>query len=214
MALALIDRRSGLYTMKHIIATSILTELASQLALLRELTTKTAFQTYYKSVLEKYFTTVDGVETLSLYIDKVTMPDEADIPFINIIVDGDENNNNGSPQNTQTDVSFNIMVYDKLSDDTGKESDENVADKVEFMSGIIKLILENTEFTGIKHKRAKSRKFNTENNGDASNISAASVVFEVQYIENVLVAKALLEIKENLTTFRGKFQLKTNSLGD
>lgn len=207
--LELITGRTGLYTLKQVIATSILVELTNQLALLKEIPTKTAYQTYYQNVLEQYF---DEDDELILFIDKITIPDEADIPFINIIIEGDETNGNGSVQNTQTEITFNVMVCDKLHDDNGKESDQNVAEKVEFMTGIIKKILENTKFTGIQHKRAKSRSFNSDNNGNSSNITTSSVLFELKYIENVLVAQTLLPLKTNLTNFRGRFQLKTDNL--
>ncbi|MDD5689880.1 MAG: hypothetical protein PHQ76_06370 [Caldisericia bacterium] len=208
----LIDRRTGLYTIKSLIATEIYEKLIEQKELLEAITEKTEYQQYYYDVLSGYFFEDDeGEEVLNFFIDKYNSLDPGQIPAINLIVDGDENSQNGSPENAQVEVSFEVEVFDDA--DGESESDSVATAKVEFMSGIIRFILENMTIPGIQHKRVQRRKFiYRNNNGEASNITYSGVVFFVKYVEKTLIASTGNKIKTNLTDFSGRFQLKTDNL--
>ena len=208
----LIDRRTGLHTIKQIIATSISTELTDQLTQLEAILNKTAYQEYYYNVLSQYFIEDDEGDTvLNFFIDKFNPPDPGEAPFINLVVDGAENNENGTMQNVHSEINFEVEVYDQ----SGVEpTDQNASEKVEFMTGILRFILENTVIPGIQHKRVRERRFSYRSNEDASNITFSSVILFVKFIENILIEKTLHEIQANLTDFSGRFSLKTDNLGD
>lgn len=208
----LIAGRSSLYALKVAIAKIILDELTDQRDQLEALTTKTAFQAYYLSVLEKYFVEdEDGDEVLNLFVDRYNKPDIAELPLINLVVEGDENNDNGTIQHTNTEINFEIEVYDVASGTEG-ESDEDANDKVEFMTGIIRNILETSTLSGIQHKRVMRRKFNYRPSEESSNATYSSVVLFVKYIEDVFIKSDHVKVSTNYTKLRGRFSLKTDNL--
>lgn len=207
----LIARRSSLYTLKVAIAKIILDELTDQRNQLEALATKTAFQTYYLDILEKYFVEDGAGEVLNLFVDRYNKPDIAELPLINLVVEGDENNDNGTVQHTSTEVNFEVEVYDVASGTEG-ESDEDANDKVEFMTGIIRNILETCTLCGIQHKRVMRRKFNYRPSEESSNATYSSVVLFVKYIEDVFIKSDHEEISTNYTKLRGRFSLKTDNL--
>lgn len=208
----LINRRTGLHTIKQIIATSILTELTDQLEKLEEIESRSDYEQYYYNVLSEYFVEDDeGDFILNLYIDKFNAPDPGEVPFINLIVNGNENNDNGTAQNVHSEVNFEVQVYDQSTEDP---ADQNASEKVEFMTGILKFILENTTIAGIQHKRVRERRFDYSSKEDASNITFSSVIFFVKWIENILIEKTQVTIQSNLTDFSGRFSLLTDNLGD
>jgi hypothetical protein len=207
----LISGRSSLYALKVAIAKIILDELTDQKNQLEALTTKTAFQTYYLSVLEKYFVEDDdGDEVLNLFVDRYNKPDIAELPLINLVVEGDENNDNGTVQHTNTEINFEIEVYDVASGEG--ESDEDANDKVEFMTGIIRNILETSTLSGIQHKRVMRRKFNYRPSEESLNATYSSVVLFVKYIEDVFIKSDHVKVSTNYTKLRGRFSLKTDNL--
>jgi len=208
----LIDRRTGLYTIKSLIATEIYEKLIEQKELLEAISEKTEYQEYYYNVLSKYFVEdEDDEEVLNFFVDMFNPADPGTVPFINLIIDGDENSENGSKENVQCEVNFEIEVFDQSGED---QADATATEKVEFMSGIIRFILENMQFSGVQHSRVQRRKFSYKNTGDASNITFSSVIFFVKYAEKILVDKNYNELKTNLTDFSGRFQLKTDNLED
>lgn len=208
----LVSGRSSLYTLKVAIAKIILDELTDQKNQLEALTTKTAFQTYYLSVLEKYFVEDDdGDEVLNLFVDRYNKPDITELPLINLVVEGDENNDNGTIQHTNTEINFEIEVYDVASG-TEEESDEDANDKVEFMTGIIRNILETSTLSGIQHKRVMRRKFNYRPSEESSNATYSSVVLFVKYIEDVFIKSDHAKVSTSHTKMRGRFSLKTDNL--
>lgn len=209
----LIAGRSSLYALKVAIVKIILDELTDQRDQLEALTTKTAFQAYYLSVLEKYFVEdEDGDEVLNLFVDRYNKPDIAELPLINLVVEGDENNDNGTIQHTNTEINFEVEVYDVASGEGEVESDEDASDKVEFMTGIIRNILETNTLSGIQHKRVTRRKFNYRSSEESSNATYSSVVLLVKYIEDVFMKSDHVKVSTNYTKFRGRFSLKTDNL--
>lgn len=207
----LIDGRSSLYALKVAIAKIILDELTDQKNQLEALTIKTAFQTYYLSVLEKYFVEDDdGDEVLNLFVDRYNKPDIAELPLINLVVESDENNDNGTIQHTNTEINFEIEVYDVASGEG--ESDEDASDRVEFMTGVIRNILETSTLSGIQHKRVMRRKFNYRPSEESSNATYSSVVLFVKYIEDVFIKSDHVKVSTSHTKMRGRFSLKTDNL--
>jgi len=207
----LISSRTSLYTLKQLIATKIALELTDQKDQLEAIATKNAFQTYYYKVLSKYFVEDDnGVEGLNLFVDRFTAPEEAEVPMIILNVEGDENSENGTSAAVDVEVSFEIACFDKSG---AEQADTDASDKTEFITGVIRNILETIQISGIKNKRVTRRKFSFKNNEDASNVTYSSVIFTIKYIEEVFISKNLVDLEQNKTTLRGRFQLYTNNLG-
>lgn len=205
----LISERTTLYTLKVLVAKAIFDELTDQFEQLGALSSRSDFQEYYYNVLGYYFVEDDeGDDVLNLFIDRLDDIEEAEIPLINVTVDGQENNENGTVSHVNTDYSFDIEVCDK------KTGDATATDKVEFMTGIIRNILATTRFSGLQHQRVTSRRFNTRGFDDASNVTSASVIFYVKYFEDVFIKNNTVDLEMNVTDFRGKWQLKTDNLGE
>lgn len=205
----LISARSGLYTLKALLFENITLELTNQLALLEAISEKSDYEELYYNILKEYFVVNDEGETvLNIFLDRSVAFDDAEIPALNIIVEGDENSENGSSENVQCEANFEIQCLEKSFED-----DSTSNDRAEFMSGIIRLILENLSIAGIQHKRVTRRRFYYKNTTDASNIVYSGVIFFVKYIEKILVSKNPVTLQTNITKFREKYQLKTDNLG-
>ena len=202
----LISARTTLYTLKTLVAKTISDELTNQLALLEAIVTKTEFQEYYYAVLGYYFPLDDDNNPkLSLWVDRVDVGEEEEIPFINVTIAGDENNENGTISDVNTDFSLDIEVYDK---NTG-EANQN--DKIEFITGIIRNILASNLIAGIQHQRVSSRRFFTKGFEDASDVTSGHVIFYLKYQESVFIQNDTVPLELNCTDFRGKWNLKTNT---
>ena len=213
--------KTGLETIKLVIANIITTELTNQKTIAGTTITPTPPATpyiadpVYLDELESFWGS-DG--HLNLFVDRLNPADETEMNciLINPVRDTFEN---GSEKRMLATASYSIEVLGQAETDSGETGDAKTNRIIQRVSGAIKGILQSPVYVRlglsagtISHRQVKERSFYRPNANEAQNFNGCNLTFDVDYDEIAVNNIPVGLLEKNISSINGKYRIDTTDL--